>query len=120
MVSTLLRVRCHAGSQERLLSRRITIRGRPTGARQRSSGTCRQHDAGSLEPGRPSQLSRRHPERKRIIRLEKAAERLERRRRLQIDRDLLGISSWRAAVNDLDIEPWQARSRPGGVELAWL
>src|SRR5262249_49718883 len=88
------------------------------GLGQGRRGAKGQHrDARGFEPGEPSQPARCYPKRKRVGLFEKAAERLERRHRLQVDRNLFAVAVRRLAVNDLDVKTRQARRRPGCANL---
>ena len=51
------------------------------------------HGLGGRAPRKPCHLHRSHPERQRVRALDKAAERFERRHRLQCDRNLFGVTA---------------------------
>src|SRR5262245_8442268 len=100
---------------------RETGNGVRAGLWQRRCGAKGQHHgAHGFEPGEPSQPAGLNPESEGVGSLEKAAERLERRHSLQVDRNLFAVAVRRLAVNDLDVETRQARGRPGCADLALL
>ena len=81
--------------------------------RRRQSGILgAHHDARRFKPRGPDQPSGSGPKRKRVRRLNKLAECVERGLRLQDDRNLFGVTAWRPSMKDLNVQSGQMHGCP--------
>jgi hypothetical protein len=87
-----------------------------TGGPWKRSHECpwQRQGARGFKPWQPSQLYALHPKGEWVGCFKRTAKSLERRRRSEIDGNLLGVALDRAPVRDLDVEAWQTCGRPGG------